>query len=53
MKSKFVNIVDWIYIISAILLAIKGEYEMGMLVLLISDVTNIKYKLERIENKLK
>lgn len=53
MREKLINIIDWIYIIGAILLAIKGEYEMGMLVLLISDIMNIKYKLERIENKLK
>lgn len=53
MKGKTIYILDWIYIIGAILLAIKGEYEMGMLVLLISDIMNIKYKLERIENKLK
>lgn len=53
MKGKTIYILGWIYIIGAILLAIKGEYEMGMLVLLTSDIMNIKYKLERIENKLK
>lgn len=56
MKGKIINIL-WIYIIGAILLAIKGEYEMGMLVLLISDIMNIKYKLKNylklINNKLK
>lgn len=53
MKGKIINILNWIYIIGAILLAIKGEYEMGMLVLLTGDVMNVKYKLEMIENKLK
>ena len=53
MKGKTIYILDWIYIIGAILLLIKGEYEMGMLVLLISDIMNIKYKLDKIYNKLK
>lgn len=53
MKGKTTYILDWIYIISAILLAIKGEYEMGMLVLLFVDITNIKYKLDKMNYKLK
>lgn len=52
MRDKLINILDWIYIICAILLAIKGEYEMGMLVLLFVDITNIKHKLDKMDNKL-
>lgn len=53
MKGKTIYILDWIYIICAILLTIKGEYEIAILLLLVNDVNNIKYKLKGIENKLK
>lgn len=53
MREKSINIIDWICIIGAILLAIKGEYEIAVILLLVNDVNNIKYKLKLIENKLK
>lgn len=52
MKDKIINVLDWIYIICAILLAIKGEYEIAVIILLVNDIMNIKHKLNKIDNKL-
>lgn len=52
MKAKLINILDWIYIVCAFLSMIIGKYEIGILILLVNDIMNIKHKLDEIYNKL-